>query len=578
MKKSIILGALAIVGLSFASCDDFLDDNRYPLVKETDSPTYWNNPANVQLQVDQMYSYFTGYASGSTYGEFYFNTLGDDQCGSGFVDWRNTSVPSGSTAYTNPYTQLRHSVTIIDRVTSSSMEEDVKANFLGIARLCRAYQQYLLVRRYGDCNFIEHVVDPANTALTEGPRQSRDYVVDKILEDLDFACANIATQKAPQSWSKDLAYAMKSYIALCEGTYRKYCTAADNGLAPDPARAKALLEASAKASDYLINSGRYSLAAQYRANYQSFYTTASAVPAMTANPEMILFRGYSEGVLTNCVQDFTCGSTPINGITKDAFDAYLFKDGKPLGLTTCDTNDAGTLDADGNLSIQALLDVRDNRLAQTTDPVVYYDGKTWERAGAMQMTSSTGYGVSKYDNIALEATDRTTVKNTVCAPIYWYSCILLENAEAKAELGTITDADLNKTLNLLYARAELPAQTVASLSSMNDPAKDADVSSLIWEVRRCRRCELIMDNDFRYWDLIRWHKLHYADTKANPNILLGANIKNSDVAFSNTNGYINGNYNYPTRFREFKKEYYSYPIPSGQLSLNVELGQNYGWQ
>ncbi len=578
MKKSIILGALAFVGLSLASCDDFLDDNRYPLDKETDNPSYWNNPDNVQLEVDQMYSYFTGYASGSTKGEFYFNTLGDDQCGSSFVNWRNTTVPTSSSSYTSPYTQLRHSVTIINRVEASNLEPDVKSNFLGIARLCRAYQEYLLVRRYGDCNFIETVVDPSDVEITKGPRQNRDLVVDKILEDLDFAAANIKVQKNSQTWSKDLALAMKSYIALCEGTYRKYCTTAENGLAPDPARAKVLLEASAKASDALINSGRYSLAAQYRANYQSFYTSASAVPAMVNNPEMILFRGYAADVLMSCVQDYTCGSTPIDGLTKDAFDAYLFKDGKPLALTTMDKNDAGTLDADGNLNIQALLDVRDNRLEQTTDPVVYYTGKTWERAGAMQMTSSTGYGVSKYDNTELAVSKRTSTTNTVCAPIYWYSVILLENAEAKAELGTLTDADMNNTLNKLYARAQLPAQTVASLSNMGDPANNMGVSSLIWEVRRCRRCELIMDNDFRYWDLIRWHQLDKADTKKYPNLLLGANISKSDVQVETVNGYIKGNINYPNLYREFNKEYYSYPIPSDQMSLNRELKQNFGWE
>lgn len=577
MKKLIILGTLFAGAIAFSSCDDFLDNNRYPLTTETDNPDYWNNADNVQLEVDQAYAYFTGYSSGSSYGEFYFNTLSDDQCGSSFVDWKSTSVPTSSTSYTSPYTNLRHSAVIIDRVEASSLDPDVKANFLAIARLCRAYQQYLLVRRYGDCNFIENAVDPADTEFIYGPREKRDIVFDKILEDLDYACANIATQKASQSWSKDLAYAMKSYMTLCEGTYRKYCTEAENGLAPDAARAKKLLEASAAASDYLINSGRYSVAAQYRANYQSFYTEASAVPAMVDNPEMILFRGYSSDVLMNCVQDYTCGSTPINGITKDAFDAYLFKDGKPLALTSMDTNDAAVLDEDGNLSIAAALAVRDNRLAQTTDPFIYFTDKTWERAGAMQMTSSTGYGVSKYDNTALAPDLRTTIKNTVCAPIYWYSVILLENAEAKAELGTLTDADMNKTLNLLYKRAELPAQTVASLSSMGDPANNMGVSSLIWEVRRCRRCELIMDNDFRYWDLIRWHQLDKADTKQNPNILLGANVTNSDVPVSNTNGYINGNANYPTLFRVFKKEYYSYPIPSGQLTLNPDLGQNFGW-
>lgn len=579
MKKTILFGALVLGGIAFSSCDSFLDDNRYPLSYETNSPQYWNNEDNVKLQCDQMLQYFTGYASGSSLGEFYFNTLTDDQCASNFVDWKFTSVPSSSASYTSPYTNIRHSVTIIENLAASTLEADVKANYMGIARMCRAYQQYLLVRRYGDCYFVEKVLDVADDGVLYGPRQSRDVVFDKILEDLDYACANITTNKNTQYWSRDLAYAMKSYMCLCEGTFRKYCTQAENGLAPDAARAEKLLKESAAASDYLINSGRYSLSEQYRANYQSFYTTASAVPAMVNNPEMILFRGYATDILMNCVQDYTCGTTPINGITKDAFDSYLFKDGKPLALTNENKDDAGEWDAaNGIYSIEKVLAVRDNRLAMTTDPFVYYTGLTGDRAGANGMTSSTGYGVSKYDNTALAVADRRTIRNTVCAPIYWYSVILLENAEAKAELGSLSDTDMAKTLNLLYKRAQLPDQTVASLSNMNDPANDMNVSSLIWEVRRCRRCELIMDNDFRYWDLIRWHQLEKIDPTKNPDILLGANISKSPVQVANTNGYINGNINYPSLKRDFKAQYYSYPIPSGQIALNSQLGQNFGWK
>lgn len=578
MKKSLILGALALGGLAFTSCDHFLDENRFPLDQQTDQPLYWNNEANVKLQCDQMLSYFTGYASSNSYGEFYFNTLTDDQCASGYTNWKFTNVPSTSTSWTSPYTQIRHTATIITNLAGSTLDETIKNNYIGIARMCRAYQQYLLVRRYGDCYFVEDPVDITDDGILYGPRQNRDEVFAKIMEDLDFACNNIAQTKNAQYWSSDLAYAMKSYICLCEGTYRKYCTLAENGLAPNPELAKSYLQASVAASDYLIKSGRYQLAQQYRANYQSFYTTASGVPAMVNNPEMILFRGYAMDILMNCVQDYTCGTTPINGITKDAFDAYLFKDGKPLALTSENTNDEATWDATNKvLSIQAQLDVRDNRLAMTTDPTVYYTGLVGERAGAEGMTSSTGYGVSKYDNVALPVADRRTIKNTVCAPIYWYSCILLENAEAKAELGTLTDADLNNTLNLLYARAELPAQTVQSLSTMNDPANNMGVSSLLWEVRRCRRCELIMDNDFRYWDLIRWHNLNLLDPAVNPNILLGANITNSPVQVQTTNGYIRGDINYPGRTRTFQKEYYSYPIPQNQINLNEHIGQNFGW-
>lgn len=576
MKKSIILAALAVVGFSFASCDDFLDDNRYPLTSETNQPAYWNNEDNVKLECDQMLQYFTGYSSGSSYGEFYFNTLTDDQCGSSFVDWKSKTVPSSSTSYTNPYTNIRHATEIIDGLAESTLDPDIRNNWLGIARMCRAYQQYLLVRRYGDCNFIEHTLNVTDDLKVA--REKRDYVFDKIMEDLDFACANIKTNKNTQYWSRDLAYAMKSYMALCEGTFRKYCTVAENGLAPDAARAESLLKASAAASDYLINSGRYSLAEKYRANYQSFYTTASAVPAMVDNPEMILFRGYAIDIIMNCVQDYTCGTTPINGITKDAFDAYLFKDGKPLALTTMDKSDEGEWLADeGIYSIAKPLSVRDNRLTQTTDPFVYYTGLVGDRAGATGMTSSTGYGVSKYDNTALAVADRRTVRNTVCAPIYWYSVILLENAEAKAELGTLTDTDMNKTLNLLYKRAELPNQTVASLTAMNDPANTTGISSLLWEVRRCRRCELIMDNDFRYWDLIRWHWLDKLDTTKNLNITLGANISKSPVEARNVDGYLDGKINWGSNKREFKPQYYSYPIPQGQINLNPNLGQNPGW-
>ena len=577
MKKSIILGTLFASVVALSSCDNFLDDNRYPLTSETNNKEYWNNEDNVKLQCDQMLQYFTGYATGSSYGEFYFNTLTDDQCGSSFVDWKTKSVPSSSTSYTSPYTNIRHATEIIDGLSTSTLDEDIKANYLGIARMGRAYQQYLLVRRYGDCNFIEHTLNVDDDLKTA--RESRDYVFDKIMEDLDYACANIKTNKNTQYWSSDLAYAMKSYMALCEGTYRKYCTVAENGLAPDEARAKNLLQQSAAASDYLINSGRYDVAEQYRANYQSFYTTASAVPAMTANPEMILFRGYAYDIIMNCVQDYTCGTTPINGITKDAFDAYLFKDGKPLALTSMDKSDVGEwIEEEGIYSIAKPLSIRDNRLTQTTDPFVYYTGLVGDRAGATGMTSSTGYGVSKYDNTALALADRRTVKNTVCAPIYWYSVILLENAEAKAELGTLTDADMNKTLNKLYKRAQLPDQTVASLTNMNDPANNMGVSSLIWEVRRCRRCELIMDNDFRYWDLIRWHQLDKLDTNTNPNITLGANISKSPVAATNVNGYLDGKINWGGNGRKFEKQYYSYPIPTGQIVLNPNLGQNFGWE
>src|SRR3712207_9108863 len=59
-----------------------------------------------------------------------------------------------------------------------------------------------------------------------------------------------------------------------------------------------------------------------------------------------------------------------------------------------------------------------------------------------------------------------------------------------------------------------------------DPANNMNVSSLIWEIRRVRRCELMCDLGYRYWDLVRWHQLDKLDSNKYPNINTGANIVN----------------------------------------------------
>ena len=212
---------------------------------------------------------------------------------------------------------------------------------------------------------------------------------------------------------------------------------------------------------------KYPIGDSYRALYQSVRDDA------LKNGEIIFMKAYDKDNFKHSTVSYTCSSTKLSGITKDAFDAYLFKDGKPLALTSENKSDLPEYNEKGEYSIEKLLAVRDGRLAETTDPVVFYQDMTWSRAGAMAMTSSTGYGVSKFDNTSLPLDDRqNTVKNYTTAPLYWGALICLNYAEAKAELGTLTDADMALTLNKLYKRAGLPDQTVASLEAMNDPANN----------------------------------------------------------------------------------------------------------
>lgn len=569
MKTKIALGIFALAGLSLASCDDFLDNNRYPLTSEVSNPEFWSNESLVEQECNYMYNFFSGYGRGNSLGEFYFSTLSDDQAGNSFTEWNNKTVPSSSGLYSGTYENIRHCMSIIEGVRGSKLEAAKRNNFEGQARLNRAIQFFTLVKRYGDVTWVDHKVDVNDKGLLYGPRTNRDVVMDSVLRDLDYAIATISANNGKQVWSKDLALAVKSDICLWEGTFCKYRTAAENGYAADEARANKYLQECVSASEQLI--GKYPIGASYKALYQSVRADAQK------NGEIIFMKAYDQQNMCHSTVSYTCSSTKVNGITKDAFDAYLFKDGKPLALTSENKSDLPVYNDKGEYSIADLLAVRDGRLSETIDPVIFYQDMTWQRAGAMAMTSSTGYGVAKFDNTSLPIDDRqNTVKNYTCAPLYWGALICLNYAEAKAELGTLTDADMNLTLNKLYERAGLPDQTVASLTEMKDPANNMGVSSLIWEVRRCRRCELIMDKDYRYWDLVRWHKLDLLDSSVHPNILLGANASTATVKPDMKGDYVDGSFNH---VRTFEARQYLYPIPGDQIALtNSAVSQNTPWK
>ena len=234
------------------------------------------------------------------------------------------------------------------------------------------------------------------------------------------------------------------------------------------------------------------------------------------------------------------------------------------------------------MSIQNLLDVRDGRLSAITYPYAAYVNMPWQASNTGGMVSSTGYGVKKFNNPDMPADDVNSINKNYCsAPLFWGARVHVGLLEAKAELGNISDGDLNKYMKPLWKRAgfdqaAIDGLTVAYLNGLNDTANNMGVSSLIWEIRRLRRCELMLDDGIRYWDLIRWHQLELLDTTKHPNVILGVNVKNAPIAPELVTGnYLNGSFG---ATRTFDEKYYLYPIPSGQTQLNSKLGQNPGWK
>lgn len=572
MKRStIILGSLAILGASLTSCDDFLNDNREPKSQQTVNPAFWANPTNVENQLNYFYETFTGYGNGTNSGDYYFNTCSDDQSGAvggTFQNWRVSSVPSSSSSWSDPYTEIRRASLIIEGVTNSTMTESEKPQYLAVARLFRAYNYYLLVRAYGDVPLVKDVVDVDQTETLYSSRTDRNEVMDFALEDLNYAVANIATQSSKTYFSKDLANAMKAEICLFEGTYSKYVSKNDT-------RATTYLNETVKACETIMSNSKYALG-----DYTKLYNSHNG--ALASNTEVILAKCYQQGVFMHSVVDWTSGSTPISGISKDAFDSFLLLTGEPA----TGTDDAGVVDAKG-LSIAHVLAVRDKRLSAITYDHVMYENFPYEEGNTSQMTSTTGYGVKKYnDGVTHSQADATTAnKNYNDCPIYWLAEIYLDFAEAKAELGQFTDADFNNSIKKLYDRAGIENMSLAKLQSIQDPVLSAKMTdnSVINEIRRCRRCELMLDNDIRYWDLVRWNKLSLLDTQKYPEIRQGANLRNATVEFpTNEAGYMDPIHKlFGDQYRTYTTKNDLFPIPSKELQLvqnqNKEYKQNPGW-
>jgi len=597
MKKSIIFSLIA-GAVVLSSCDDFLDENRYPTDKQTDNPAYWTSAPNVKAQINKLYGNFLGYGNGQSWtNDFYYRSLSDDQTshiesGSGvvFATWTYQYADNSNSVWDASYIEIRKCNYIIN---NSNVANKVENNdYIAQARLIRAQQYYELVRALGDVPLVTEVLDPESPELY-GPRTPRNEVMDFVLEDLNFAIDNMLTQSSKLEFSIDLANAMKSEICLYEAAYAKY----HEGKGQNTERSNKYYGEVVKACEALMSQG-YSICSDYQSLYNSVFAADQNLGTVSLldNPEVIFMKGYNAGVLCHSAMSFLSSDTYIPGMTKDAFDAYLFKDGKPLATTSENTTDAAEViyDDEGNatgLDISKLLDVRDGRLAQTIDSkLAFNETVTFSRPNSTNIKSTTGYTICKYVNTKIPQNQCVNANtNYTCAPLYWLANIYCDYVEAKAELGTLTDADVTKCIKPLWERADIKTDMLnkAYLESMNDPANNMGVSSLLWEIRRLRRCEMMFDKNHRYWDLVRWHKLDLLDTAQHPDITLGANVSQAtadQVAGTVlTDGYIDGAKDANgTSVRIFTEREYLQPLGTDIIRLYVEKGlelpQNPGWE
>ncbi|MDE5634974.1 MAG: RagB/SusD family nutrient uptake outer membrane protein, partial [Muribaculaceae bacterium] len=286
------------------------------------------------------------------------------------------------------------------------------------------------------------------------------------------------------------ALALKSRVTLFEGTFRKY-----HGLEGW----EELLGICAEVSNEFIRNSGYTIYNTGATPYLSLFSSISAIDS-----EIVLARAYNSSIgLTHDLNGYlTSTAQGRPGILKDIINMYLMTDGTPF--TSRSNYETMTLAQESQN--------RDKRLAQTIRTPGYKRiGETAETSPNLS-ACETGYQPVKYLQAAKYDSYNTSVTDM---PIFRAAEVYLNYAEAKAELGTLTQSDLDISIKPLRERAGVSNLVMANANAAPDPYLADNITGyrnvsganagVILEIRRERTVELIMEG-FRYWDIMRWHE------------------------------------------------------------------------
>ncbi|WAC09301.1 RagB/SusD family nutrient uptake outer membrane protein [Dyadobacter pollutisoli] len=577
MMKKLIYIMLLAVGLT--ACD--LDQ----LPKEAIAPeTFFNTENDLLLYTNSFYNALP--SAEDVYNEdvdnVVKNSLRDELQGTRIV-------PTSGGGWT--WTNLRN-INYFLANSGKCTDKKAVAKYNGLARFFRAYFYFGMVKRFGDVPWYSSTIEVEDQDLLTKARDPRTLVMDSVMADIDFAIANLDGTRQVNTITKWTALALKSRMALYEGTYRKYHTEFN---LPDSEK---FLDECIEASQDLMKNSGYGI---YKDTPATAYLKLFSADNSIAE-EVILGRDFSDQlqVYHNLNYYTMTASYGKPGLEKKLVNSYLMADGTRF------------TDIKGYETMQFYDEVqkRDPRLTQSIRTPGY------TRIGeSTPLVPEFGATVTGYQLIKFVSEPKwdTFGKDITDMPIFRYAEVLLNFAEAKAEKGTLTQDDLDISTKLIRDRVGMPNINLADANAKPDPYQAQMYTKLsgknagvILEIRRERRVELVMENFFRWDDIIRWKEgqlltkqykgmyfpgpgsydldrngkvdlVIYEGTKPTvpgaqllklgSEILLENGVKGGNIII---NGHIT------KKFDENKD--YLYPIPKQERLLNTNLSQNPNWE
>lgn len=576
--------AIILLSILMYSCDKGSLD-RFPL-SELSPETYFQSENELKTYTNSFYNLVPGNPSdgGSSIWQSYIDDEATFSVSQLVAGTRTVPVTGGGWNWS----MLRDINFFLENVHKFNGPEDVRNRYIGLARFFRAWFYFMKVKRFGDVPWYSKTISTKDQDALNKPRDSRALIMDSILADLNYATQHLQSNKSIGRITKWTSLALKSRVFLYEGTFRKYRNL-DNY--------KEMLKESASASLELMQNSGYSI---YKSSpdraYLELFTSIDAIP-----DEIILARIFDLSIPYTHSVNFHTNSSSYGrpGVTKQVIDSYLMKDGSRF------------TDISGHDTMQFYEECqnRDPRLAQTIRTPGYIQIGTDHTALPDFTATMTGYQYIKY----ILSPEHFSIGCDNDLPIFRFAEVLLNYAEAKAEMGDITQHDLDISIKLIRDRVSMPNIDLAYANANPDPFMAEQYKNVsgpnkgvILEIRRERRLELIRE-DFRWDDIVRWKEGHvltrpflgmyfpgpgefdldhdgkvdlviYKDEKPSntlPNVQY-FKLGELDLVNGEKGGNIIVNRTVHKSFDENKD--YLYPIPIQELNLNPNLEQNPGWE
>lgn len=574
MKKIFLTCVLLTL---FTACnDDYLD--RYPLDKVSPE-TFFKTDNDLKLYANRFYTIFPvhrGYSMGS----FGADANSDNMLPTTFNSRLagNTNVPTRGGGWS--WGNIRQANYFLAN-TSGVPESELKNRYIAEVRFFRAWLYFQMVKRFGDLPWIDK---PTNIDSEElfAPRKPRNFIIDKIIEDLDYSIANLKWSKSSESnrLNKETAYAFKSRVALFEGTWEKYHAGTVFGVSGQ--NGTKYLQLAASSAEELINSGKCSLynTGKPKTDYHNVFNKTD----LSGVSEAILWKKYdkSQGVSHN-LSNYIPNLSNDLGLTKSLVDSYLCIDGLDVNRSPLYKGDGNYADfaknRDARLS-QTVLNIGDVVQITSNGSKILFKYPALNGQGGSRNTS----GFQLYKGTNLDPNQRGTYDGEIAAIIFRYAEVLLNFAEAKAELGSLTSADIDKSINLLRNRVGMPNLNISIEAS--NTKEFPNLSTEINSVRRERRVELACEGR-RLDDLLRWNAIGdlLVGKKLKGFLYKGSDIEGiiPGITIGNNlildgSGYISPYENsLPGGFQFNVSRDYLMPLPKEELVLNPNLTQNPGW-